>query len=352
MEAQLVTPGNAHGSLLIKRMRSENVEPPGQMMPPAALQHRPSEEEIQQVEDWIACIPTDIAPKDEDYVSTEQILGWIYEDLSTVSNTKKADFRYVTLHHLYNAGDDEATLQRHRDGVAKLVNSLSWADSVYAPLPIDDRELVLRLDLDELEWKTESLSGQGVDVWSLIEEEYPYAVYEDLNDGTIDSIYSYTGVNRTPYVQADWLAARASTPPLYHDILQIPTTQSELESLVGVDIQTGISTTSAKRAGFTFSDVSVNNRVIERHALGSLLGLKGKFADYEGAFWISYDFAFNSGVQNIFNHPVGFVQDGHEIIFIHNTWCDLIRLHLHTTSRKHLRTFGTNTNIGLVGLKD
>ncbi len=315
LTAQLVIPGHPEDSLVLARMRSENEAPPGQMMPPAKVEHRPSEEEIQMVEKWVECLPTETAPKGEDYVSAEQVLNWIYSDLSTVSNTKKADFRYVTIHHLYNAGDGEETLQRHRDGVAKLVNSLSWADSVFKPIPIDERALVLRLDLDELEWKTDSLGGHGVDAWSLIEEEYPYAVYQDLNDGTIDSIYSYTGVNRTPYVQADWLAARASTAPLYHEILQIPETQSELEELLGVDIQTGISTTSAKRAGFTFSDVSVNNRVIERHSLGSLLGLKGKFADYEGSFWISYDFAFNSGVQNIFNHPVGFVQDGHEIIF-------------------------------------
>src|SRR5205823_8754042 len=58
------------------------------------------------------------------------------------------------------------------------------------------------------------------------------------------------------------------------------------------------------------SGVSRNNRLIERHKTGY------------GAYWKSYDFAGNSGRQNLFAHPLGpgpdentFQQDGGEIIF-------------------------------------
>ena len=46
-----------------------------------------------------------------------------------------------------------------------------------------------------------------------------------------------------------------------------------------------------------------NNRVVERHA------------SRYGAYWKSYDFAGNTGTQNIFTHPLDFTQDGGEIIF-------------------------------------
>jgi hypothetical protein len=37
--------------------------------------------------------------------------------------------------------------------------------------------------------------------------------------------------------------------------------------------------------------------------------------NYTGAYWLSYDFADNQGIKNIFQHPVSFEEDGNEIIF-------------------------------------
>jgi hypothetical protein len=59
------------------------------------------------------------------------------------------------------------------------------------------------------------------------------------------------------------------------------------------------------RAGFNNSGVALNNRVLERHDQpGSA-----------GAFWLSYDFAGNVDLQNIFAHPTDFKQDGGEGFF-------------------------------------
>src|SRR6185369_8997775 len=64
------------------------------------------------------------------------------------------------------------------------------------------------------------------------------------------------------------------------------------------------------RAGFNGSGVSRNNRLLERHESGSTV------------YWRSYDFAANTGRQNLFAHPLGpgggdsdFRPDGGEIIF-------------------------------------
>src|SRR5262249_22279227 len=115
---------------------------------------------------------------------------------------------------------------------------------------------------------------------------------------------------RLPYVRADWFVAAACRPPLYHEILQLPGTEQELEKLLRVDVLETIRQEKVVRAGFNGSGVSRNNRLIERHESGNVV------------YWKSYDFAGNVGRQNLFAHPVGpadddnsFRHDGGEIIF-------------------------------------
>ena len=109
-----------------------------------------------------------------------------------------------------------------------------------------------------------------------------------------------------PSVHLDWFVATASTPPLYHELLSLPLTDSELETRLGVDVIRNISNAPGVRvwrAGFNNSGVSNNNRMVERHA------------SQHGAYWKSYDFAGSVGTQNIFNHPLDFIHDGGEVIF-------------------------------------
>jgi tetratricopeptide (TPR) repeat protein len=97
---------------------------------------------------------------------------------------------------------------------------------------------------------------------------------------------------------------------LYHALLRLPETEEELETLLKIDAASDIQAQHVARAGFNSSGVSRNNRLIERHATAF------------GAYWKSYDFAGNTGRQNLFAHPLGpgnddslFRQDGGEIIF-------------------------------------
>ena len=113
-----------------------------------------------------------------------------------------------------------------------------------------------------------------------------------------------------PVLRADWFVATAARPPLYHDLLQLPTTDRGLERLLQVDVPGDIQEETVARAGFNGSGVSKNNRLIERHD-----------AAY-GAYWRSYDFADNTGRHNVFEHPLGpltgatsFEPAGGEIIF-------------------------------------
>ena len=100
--------------------------------------------------------------------------------------------------------------------------------------------------------------------------------------------------------------ATASLPPLYHEILDLPKTDGELEAQLEVNVAANIENAPGIRvwrAGFNESGVSRNNRVVERH--------ESRY----GAYWKSYDFAGNTGKQNIFSHPLNFTHGGGEIIF-------------------------------------
>src|SRR5262249_61454566 len=82
----------------------------------------------------------------------------------------------------------------------------------------------------------------------------------------------------------------------------------ELKKMPRTDPAADIRLEGVARAGFNGSGVSRNNRLIERHEAGGVV------------YWKSYDFASNTGRQNLFAHPLGpggegFKPDGGEIIF-------------------------------------
>ena len=139
---------------------------------------------------------------------------------------------------------------------------------------------------------------------------YPYAIEFDASTqaSLLEKLTSLRDEMdcEVPFVYADWFLANASLPPLYHDILDLPETDSELERELGIDVLRNIQRAPGRsvwRAGFNESGVSNNNRVIERHT------------SRYGAYWKSYDFAGNLGTQNIFTHPLSFTHDGGEIVF-------------------------------------
>src|SRR5262249_9411092 len=114
---------------------------------------------------------------------------------------------------------------------------------------------------------------------------------------------------KLPYVRADWFVSAASRPPLYHEVLQLPERDRDLEKLLQIDVNENIRQERVARAGFNGSGLSRNNRLIERHESA------------HGAYWKSYDFAGSVGKQNLFESPLGpggpngFQHDGGEIIF-------------------------------------
>ena len=265
-----------------------------------------SQEAIETIALWItAGAPDwDVQHADVNFITTDAMLDTMRTHLESLDPFDRPSARYFTLTQLYNAGESPQTLGDYRIALSKLINSLSWKFEITNPTPIDAEETIFHIDLRHYEWNIRT------DVWSLIEQAYPYNIEFDPETQTgliekLTQLQTETG-STVPFVHVDWFLATASLPPLYHDILDLPQKDGILEAQLEVNVASNIRNApgiDVWRAGFNDSGVSTNNRVVERHT------------SRYGAYWKSYDFAGSVGSQNIFTHPLDFTHDGGEIIF-------------------------------------
>lgn len=298
-----LVPGDATASLIYLYMSAGSMPPVGNPTPSSA--------EIAAVAEWIDCGASPFEPPAPPrvFITADDVLDAMRDDLDGTPPDNRPFIRYITFDNLYNAGLPDEDIDLARRGVTKLLLSLSREEltkgNITPPTvpmqsgvsgdPESDR-LIMRMDLRRFGWDREDL-----DQWELILRDYPYGVEYDTSDA--DFLADETGT-RLPYVHGDWLAGNASEPPLYHELLDLPTTSQEFLAEFGVDTELDMANGDADCAGFLESEVSDNNRIICRH--DALFGY----------CWVSYDFAGNgedSEFQNIFEHPIDFEEDGGEM---------------------------------------
>ena len=288
-----VVPGNAAASKLYRRVAEGE-------MPPADETPRPDDAAVAVLKRWIDEGATPFAREapQGDFVSDEQLVAILHDDLLSVPERDRKFIRYFTTTHLANAHLSSDELKTWRHALAKLINSLSWNKDVVPLHDVGTSGTVFRVDIRDYSWNER--------LWSDVLASYPYGVLQ--NSSAARDLLDAAG-GRLSYVRADWFIATASRPPLYHDLLQLPDNERKLEDQLHIDLAEDIEQERMARAGFNGSGVSRNNRLIERHE-----------SPY-GSYWRSYDFAGNSGTRNLFSCPLGVgpaaapEADGGEIIF-------------------------------------
>lgn len=303
-----VIPGQPGESELYKRLLGPT-ENGGQMPPNLPPFNLPplTDEAIEIIRVWIENGAPDwnVVDINKNFITNKRILETIQHHIETLPIPNRAFARYFSATHLYNAGLPTERLQSHYLALSKLVNSLSWGADIVNPQPINTEQTLFYIDLRNYEW-----DRNINDPWTQIEKHYPYNIkYEgadqtDLRDLFID-LQSEMSCE-VPYVHVDWFIGKASEPPLYNEILALPDTDTDLETLLGVDVVSNLKKDPGVRvwrAGIINSGVSRHNRVVERH--------KSQY----GAYWKSYDFAGSVGRQNISVHPLSFNHDGGEVVF-------------------------------------
>jgi mono/diheme cytochrome c family protein len=286
VSSRTVIPGDSN-SLLIKMVES-NAMPLGG---PAL-----TDQEKAALRSWVtAGAPVweepDARPAPRTFITEQSLLTLIRDDLLRANERARPYLRYFSIAHLYNSGAREADLEVYRVALAKLINSLSWQREITQPAPVDAAKTLLRVDLRDYNWTAAT--------WNTLLAAYPYGIR--TQESELITVLSDASL---PYVWADWFVANASLPPLYHNLLGLPVTISEIERILGVDAARNLGEEkNVLRAGVRTSGVSHNNRVLERHAAA------------HGAYWKSFDFRSNLDDQNIFRDPVRLNPAGGEIIF-------------------------------------
>ena len=301
-----VIPGQPDASELYKRLLgpTENGVQMPPNLPPFNLPPL-TDEAIEIIRVWIENGAPDwnVVDSNRSFIGDKRILETIQHHIETLPIPNRAFARYFSTTHLYNAGLPTEPLHSHYLALSKLVNSLSWGADIVNPQPINREKTLFYIDLRNYEWDTN-------DSWTEIEKHYPYNIkYEGADQTDLrDSFRDLQSEMRceVPYVHVDWFIGKASEPPLYNEILALPDTDIELETLLGVDVVSNLKNDPGVRvwrAGIKNSGVSRHNRVVERH--------KSRY----GAYWKSYDFAGSVGRQNIFVYPLSFEHDGGEVVF-------------------------------------
>ena len=303
IEGGTVVPGNPDASDLYKRLLGPTEN--GGLQMPLGTDPLPTQS-IDTIRRWILAGAPDWAAApitDRPFIALDEVLNTIESHLMSLAPFDRTFARYLTLTHLYNAGERVELLQEYRKALSKLINSLSWGIEVTNPQPVDAQQTIFYIDLRQYEWDVNRS-------WAKIEDVYPYhitfgALAQTALQEQLRRLQSEMDCEM-PSVHIDWFLATASSPPLYHDLLSLPLTDSELETLLEVNVERNLVNAPGVRvwrAGFNNSGVSNNNRVVERHT------------SRYGAYWKSYDFATSTGTKNIFTHPLNFTRDGGEMIF-------------------------------------
>ncbi len=261
-----------------------------------------SKEEIALVAEWLRTtdvkppvvkrkleLKDDIDPEDHKQVLELQILRVILNDLTRLSEAEALNARYLTLTHLWVAGESEQKMEVYRQGLTKLLNSLSWKSGLHHPVAIDKHKTILRFSQAALGWKDLH--------WNLLAATDPY--FRKLNEPIYNLLSKFNPEVPVPYVRGDSFAQRVSRSPFYEDILELPKTAKQLAGFFESPFEKNIQEGKVARAGFRKSNVSGFNRLIERHELDTKLyrTVGG------GYYWRSYDFDGNSGDKDLFKNP-------------------------------------------------
>lgn len=304
---------------------------------------RPSADEIDVIKRWIEAgapeFPT--IPRRE-FIRLDEMMTQMFEHYSKLDPSDRSKYRYFTLVNLWNDPSvDQRQLRMTRAALAKALNSLSWEETLVEPEPIDDRQTIFAVDISQLGWTSEH--------WFALANEYPYHIDPNaiIDKGSGDTVTKLRRIEedmirlsgndrQIKFVRADWFVTIGLRPKLYHKLLyelSIPElrrrpanlddpanpkgmTDRDLENFLRVDVTRNIfgNPVKVRRAAFSESGISGQNRMVERHPLPN-----------RGYYWKSYDFLGSNSRAILTEFPLGpqrdtsdefaFLHDGGEIVF-------------------------------------
>lgn len=300
-----VIPLDAASSLVVRRMRD------GSMPPLNSPGPRPSPQDIDTVADFIdnPVFWPDREPVrcDAPLMTFDDVFRVVQRDLRNQEAEDRQFVRYLTLSNRYNAGACATQLDVDRHAVKKVVNMLSTRARITQPFAVDREQIIYRLDMRDYDWNRPiEVDGEiFADAWEAIIARSAYAVpfVGDSADDIREDAQTDVAV-----LYADAMLDVATLGNLYYALIGVDLARS-IDDFVaqdlGIDVVENLEEGDAVRAGTTRSQISRQDRVVERH------GIQVR----RGAYWQSFDFAPDQSNESIFINPFVLNQGGTEAIF-------------------------------------
>ncbi|HEU4583939.1 MAG TPA: hypothetical protein VFS67_37035 [Polyangiaceae bacterium] len=302
-----IIPMNSAGSKVIQRMVRKEMPPVG------SGYDLVSDAEIQIVAAYIdnprywGGLPEANCEDEGQLIDFDQLYRDINSDLAGEDKDDRVFYRYISLTNRFTAGVCAPALDGDRNAMVKMMNMLSIKAKVGKVTPVNQTQTLYRIDLRDFDWDRaiEVENEPFDDVWEAIIDANPYAVPfvgDDADDANAD-----TGTD-VPVMFADQMLNVATIGNLYYAIIDVDINQTLgtfIRDKLGVNVQEDIENEDAIRAGTTKSNVTRQDRLVERHDL----------VVRNGALWQSFDFEANNANESIFENPFGFTAGGSEAIF-------------------------------------
>jgi cytochrome c len=304
-----IVPGNPAQSPLYSRITRTD----GTVMPPPGEEVRLTPTQIDQIEQFILRRAPEVAATCNDQLITwDDVYEAIESDLLRADAEDRVFLRYVTLTDRYNAGVCDQQLEQDRFALNKFINSISQEPRVRQAVEVPDAERsksIYRIDLRDYGLDDSQgpfvVNGESfVDGWEAIIGNNNFAVEFQGDQAENTQLLSNTLV---PVMFSDAIIDEASFGNLYYGLLRLDDNRDALQATLGIDLQADLDQDITVRAGTTTSEISQQERLIQRNeqAVGGLY--------YYESFDLDPDLAGNS----IFADPLAFdqVANGSEAVF-------------------------------------
>ena len=298
-----IVPLDATASPIIQKMRDGTMPPGGPRVSDADIDFVATY--INEADNW----PT--APKttcnDNPALDFDDLYQTVAGDLRDQDTDDQPFLRYISLDNRAAAGVcTDTALDLERQGVTKLLNSLSVDASIVRPDIVNTKQTLFRIDIRDLKWDREIVvNGETFpDVWEAIVAANQYAVPfigDAADDATADA---QTAV---PVMFFDTMLDVAAIGNLYYAIIDVDVNQT-LDTFVSdvlkIDVVANLDNEDLVRAGTTKSRISRQDRLVEGHEIEARAGV----------YYQSFDFN-DAQNESIFQDPFGFNEGGREAIF-------------------------------------
>lgn len=280
--------------------------------PIAAAFAGPDAADLAAVRRWIRTLPPAAGCGERAFLGRAEIMAEVARRLGAEAAT--GDLRFVSLASLVNRCASADQLAAARDGVSRLLNSLSWSKHVAPVEPVRGDLGLLTFRLSDLGWTSEH--------WELLVDRLPAGARWELDRAPHADPVAVASAGpaaqvadpvapadpraatpaggddgggaatRVPVVPADWLAATAFDPALYARLLGLPATVDDLGGLLHVPLDDMRESRTMRRAVVSRSGETGAPRAIEH------------FAGRHGSFWLAHEFPLATEPLDLLDHPL------------------------------------------------